>query len=727
LASREVLRRFVFLGVASLVLALVPRASVGASAFESVRVAPQKVAAMGAVSAPVVSIQPRRGPFDPARVVIRGPRVGSATKVKFGVHSGSRLKRLSPRRIAVWTPEVYKIQRVPVRVLGRSGRVIGRTSYKYVDAPARPSRIDAITPASTSVAGGEAITVTGRNLDQVRAIDLGPSRVRDFSASTPTTLTFEAPAGLAGPVDVFALTEDGAPRPTDLTFTYRLPPPVSEADVTPADETVALDPLLVSEVTQTLDPAGWVVTTSEPPPASGAKVYLPPSSHASSTGLTGTVTSAVADGASTRLTVEPSSLDDVFDEVDVRYSRTFEDLGAMESRSPVSVSRSAGAWKNIAARFLDCKSTRGDDVAISGELSIDFLNLNPHIELRFKPFQLPYVAAWLSYELRVATTLSADVAAECRLSALFRNTHAVRLITPTGLSVTLLPDIRVGISAGGAISYGQTSFRTIGFTSKDGGGFRTINEGRADPATIEADTHVEASVFAGAEVRFGFLDTIGVGISVGLNLEASGSTRTGPIRYCVDFKIALKGDIHAFLNYWIGEENIHFPSVSISWGLKEKCWPISPESIPKELLTAVNDARDGYRWCGSVRYPPATPLFLDARLNRASQKYAVRMADEGFFAHYAPDGSTPGSRAAAEGFTDAVGENLAWGYPSVRDVVDAWMNSPGHCANIMSADGLVGFGLQGPYWAMLARHDPGEDTDTGPSPGTAGCPPWYEP
>ncbi|MDR2703971.1 MAG: CAP domain-containing protein, partial [Cellulomonadaceae bacterium] len=59
---------------------------------------------------------------------------------------------------------------------------------------------------------------------------------------------------------------------------------------------------------------------------------------------------------------------------------------------------------------------------------------------------------------------------------------------------------------------------------------------------------------------------------------------------------------------------------------------------------------------------------------------------EGFFAHIAPDGSNPTDRALAAGWDRGVGENIAWSsYRSdvAAVLVDAWMNSPGHRANIL--------------------------------------------
>lgn len=81
------------------------------------------------------------------------------------------------------------------------------------------------------------------------------------------------------------------------------------------------------------------------------------------------------------------------------------------------------------------------------------------------------------------------------------------------------------------------------------------------------------------------------------------------------------------------------------------------------------------------------PLTRTGALDRAAQDYAVRMARERFFSHTAPDGSNPGTRIAATGYqARAWGENIAAGQQSAAAVMQAWMNSSGHAANILNAN-----------------------------------------
>lgn len=81
------------------------------------------------------------------------------------------------------------------------------------------------------------------------------------------------------------------------------------------------------------------------------------------------------------------------------------------------------------------------------------------------------------------------------------------------------------------------------------------------------------------------------------------------------------------------------------------------------------------------------PLSIEPRLERAAKDYAKVLADNDWFSHTGPDGSTLVSRVEAAGFpfTVQVGEVLAWGsngWPPA-DIVQAWMESPSHREQIM--------------------------------------------
>ncbi|MEV7279902.1 CAP domain-containing protein [Streptomyces sp. NPDC093111] len=101
-----------------------------------------------------------------------------------------------------------------------------------------------------------------------------------------------------------------------------------------------------------------------------------------------------------------------------------------------------------------------------------------------------------------------------------------------------------------------------------------------------------------------------------------------------------------------------------------------------------------------------SPLTSNATLARAAQGHSDDMAARDFFDHTNPDGAGPGERVTAAGYPwSTYGENIAMGQSSPEQVMDSWMNSPGHRANILNCDFKeIGIGIHdagGPYWTQV--------------------------
>jgi uncharacterized protein YkwD len=99
------------------------------------------------------------------------------------------------------------------------------------------------------------------------------------------------------------------------------------------------------------------------------------------------------------------------------------------------------------------------------------------------------------------------------------------------------------------------------------------------------------------------------------------------------------------------------------------------------------------------------PVTADGGLAALAGNFSEDMAARGFFDHTDPDGATPWDRAKKAGITDLGGENIARGQANAQSVMDSWMNSPGHRANILNCDyktlGVgVHFGSGGPWWTQ---------------------------
>ncbi len=80
------------------------------------------------------------------------------------------------------------------------------------------------------------------------------------------------------------------------------------------------------------------------------------------------------------------------------------------------------------------------------------------------------------------------------------------------------------------------------------------------------------------------------------------------------------------------------------------------------------------------------PLSLDAQLSSAAMNKASDMLSKNYWAHNAPDGTTPWVFIKAAGYNYLyAGENLARGFTTASDAMNAWMASPGHRDNILSS------------------------------------------
>lgn len=105
----------------------------------------------------------------------------------------------------------------------------------------------------------------------------------------------------------------------------------------------------------------------------------------------------------------------------------------------------------------------------------------------------------------------------------------------------------------------------------------------------------------------------------------------------------------------------------------------------QKLLAELNVARSRAQQCGTQSFTATTPLTWNATLATAAEDHSRSMANNNYFDHKDRDGRTPGDRAELAGYSgQLIGENIAAGQDTVRKVVDGWVASPGHCANLMN-------------------------------------------
>jgi hypothetical protein len=114
---------------------------------------------------------------------------------------------------------------------------------------------------------------------------------------------------------------------------------------------------------------------------------------------------------------------------------------------------------------------------------------------------------------------------------------------------------------------------------------------------------------------------------------------------------------------------------------------ISSNISAQDLLTFTNQKRqeNGLK-----------PLTMNGQLAQAAEQKASHMFANNYWAHVAPDGTTPWYFIKSAGYEYLyAGENLARGFTTASDVVNAWMNSPTHRENMLSSNyDEVGFAIQ---------------------------------
>ncbi|MFK4069817.1 sigma-70 family RNA polymerase sigma factor [Streptomyces sp. NPDC029674] len=125
--------------------------------------------------------------------------------------------------------------------------------------------------------------------------------------------------------------------------------------------------------------------------------------------------------------------------------------------------------------------------------------------------------------------------------------------------------------------------------------------------------------------------------------------------------------------------------------------PPEPSGTAEQVVALVNAER-AKAGCGAVR--------SNDKLATAATKHSADMAARDYFDHNSPDGTDPGDRITAAGYRwSTYGENIARGQQTPASVMDSWMKSPGHRANILNCDFKeLGVGIHnasgGPWWTQ---------------------------
>ena len=119
-------------------------------------------------------------------------------------------------------------------------------------------------------------------------------------------------------------------------------------------------------------------------------------------------------------------------------------------------------------------------------------------------------------------------------------------------------------------------------------------------------------------------------------------------------------------------------------------------SFEKEVVRLVNEIR---------KQNGLAELTYDWQLSRVARIKSEDMRDNKYFSHTSPTYGSPFQMMKSFGITyRSAGENIARGQTTPQKVVDAWMNSSGHRANILNSSFThigVGYAENGRYWTQM--------------------------
>ncbi|SEL28928.1 Uncharacterized conserved protein YkwD, contains CAP (CSP/antigen 5/PR1) domain [Roseateles sp. YR242] len=129
----------------------------------------------------------------------------------------------------------------------------------------------------------------------------------------------------------------------------------------------------------------------------------------------------------------------------------------------------------------------------------------------------------------------------------------------------------------------------------------------------------------------------------------------------------------------------------------------------EQVLKQLNALRAQARVCGKQAMGAAAPLRWQPTLVDAASRYAAELSGRDKLTHTSLSGATLAERLDAARYPMRLaGENLASGPDSIEEVIGLWLQSPGHCENLMGADftevGLACDIREGhqaqPYWVL---------------------------
>ena len=162
------------------------------------------------------------------------------------------------------------------------------------------------------------------------------------------------------------------------------------------------------------------------------------------------------------------------------------------------------------------------------------------------------------------------------------------------------------------------------------------------------------------------------------------------------WKIAVK--------YQIGLSEIKAANPQIS--NPDLIYPGQVLNIPENDASVLSYEQEVIRLVNEIRVQNGLKaLTHNWELSRVARYKSQDMKDKGYFSHTSPTYGSPFQMMKSFGITyRSAGENIARGQRTPQEVVNAWMNSSGHRANILNSSFTeigVGYVASGNYWTQM--------------------------
>lgn len=120
-----------------------------------------------------------------------------------------------------------------------------------------------------------------------------------------------------------------------------------------------------------------------------------------------------------------------------------------------------------------------------------------------------------------------------------------------------------------------------------------------------------------------------------------------------------------------------------------------------KALQIMNQLRAKDCHCGNKLFTKKKALIYNKKIEKAAAAHARDIEYRKILTHIGKDGSRVNDRFKSNGYNYySYAENIAEGYDTIEEVFAAWMNSPGHCKNIMGDYKEVGIFKVGDFWVI---------------------------